>query len=321
LDDRLPESKVEREALATVIGADGQVLLTAINAPDAPGWLREIPAVSTLRRVWIQNYTWNLDGTLRWRTSEELPPSGQLISSPYDLDARYSQKRTTSWIGYKVHVTESCDADLPHLITNVETTMATTADDAVTPTIHASLAQRDLLPAVHLVDTGFVDAELIVESDRQYAVDLLGPVRGDYKWQARAGQGFAARDFTINWTTEQATCPAGRTSLSWTPAIDKRTNAVIKIKFSMRDCQPCVHRVHCTKAKRRTITVRPQEQHVALQATRVRQTTPEFKVTYAKRAGVEGTDIPRSPEQRFTPHQVRRAAETPFTTSRNCSGH
>src|SRR5690242_21215711 len=57
--------------------------------------------------------------------------------------------------------------------TNVETTPATTADDAVTPTIHAALAQRDLLPAVHLVDTGFVDAELLVESERRYHLDLL----------------------------------------------------------------------------------------------------------------------------------------------------
>ena len=61
-----------------------------------------------------------------------------------------------------MHLTESCDADLPHLITNVETTPATTADDAVTPVIHTALQQRDLLPSVHLADTGFIDAELLV---------------------------------------------------------------------------------------------------------------------------------------------------------------
>ncbi len=188
-----------------------------------------------------------------------------------------------------MHLTESCDDDAPHLITNVETTAATTADDAVTPTIHAALAERDLLPSIHLADTGFIDAELLVESDRQYAIDLLGPVRGDYHRQAREGQGFAAQDFSIDWQTEQATCPGGRQSLSWTPAIDKRTNRVIKIKFSMRDCKPCPHRAQCTTAKRRTITIRPQDQYAALQAARVRQTTPEFKPTYAKRAGVEGT--------------------------------
>ena len=34
LDGRLPESTAERDALATVIGADGQALLTALAAPD-----------------------------------------------------------------------------------------------------------------------------------------------------------------------------------------------------------------------------------------------------------------------------------------------
>jgi transposase len=52
-DYRLPESKEERVAFATIIGADGRVLLQAIDAADAPDWLRTIPAVVTLRHVWI----------------------------------------------------------------------------------------------------------------------------------------------------------------------------------------------------------------------------------------------------------------------------
>jgi len=287
LDSRLPESTAEREALATVIGADGQFLLTALAAPDAPQWLGQVPAVQILRQVWLQNYTWTRHGSLRWRTNEELPPAAQFISSPFDPEAHYSKKRTTSWVGYKVHLSESCDDDRPHLITNVETTAATTADDAVTPTIHTALAQRDLLPSVHLVDSGFIDTELLVESDRQYGIDLLGPMRGDYRWQARAGQGFAAQDFHIDWEQQRATCPAGCTSQSWTPARWRRAKVVIK--FSMRDCQPCVHRRQCTTAKRRSISVHPQVQHQALQAARVRELTADFKVAYAKRAGVEGT--------------------------------
>ena len=57
----------------------------------------------------------------------------------------------------------------------------------------------------------------------------------------------------------------------------------------MRDCQSCAHRAHCTDAKRRTITVRPQEQHQALQTARARQTTTTFHKAYAQRAGIEGT--------------------------------
>ncbi len=289
LDSRLPESKIAREELATSIGADGHALLTAIFAADTPRWVRTIPAVQTLRQAWVQNYTWTIQGTLRWRTNEELPPAHHFMSSPYDLGAHYSQKRTTSWIGYKVHLSESCDVDLPHLITNVETTSATTSDDAVTPVIHAALERRNLLPTIHLVDTGFIDAELMVESERQYAIDLYGPARGDYRRQAREGKGFAAHDFMIDWTSQTATCPTGKTSASWTPAIDKRTNAVIKVKFAMRDCKQCVSREHCTTTPRRTVTIRPKEQYLALQKRRVQQGTLEFKQTYAKRAGIEGT--------------------------------
>jgi transposase len=57
----------------------------------------------------------------------------------------------------------------------VETTPATTADGEVTPKGHQALQQRDLLPAVHIVDTGFLDAELLVASREDYGVDLLVP--------------------------------------------------------------------------------------------------------------------------------------------------
>lgn len=114
-------------------------------------------------------------------------------------------------------------------------------------------------------------------------------MRGDYHRQAKEGKGFAAADFLINWDAQQVTCPAEQTSISWTPAVDNRGNPVIKITFSMKDCQACMHHKACTDGKRRSMPVRPQEQHEALQARRQRQQTPEFKQAYAKRAGVEGT--------------------------------
>jgi hypothetical protein len=58
------------------------------------------------------------------------------------------------WVGYKVHQTETCDEEMPHLIVNVETTPATTPDDNMIEEVHESLDQRDLLPGEHLVDTG-----------------------------------------------------------------------------------------------------------------------------------------------------------------------
>jgi transposase len=291
-DDRLPASKAARESLALTIGADGYALLAMINAASAPPWLREVPAVQTLRQVWIQQYQ-RVAGTVQWRVADNIPPATIFISSPYDRDAHYAKKRTTQWVGYKVHLTETCADDLPHLITDVETTPGPTADGEMTPVIHAALAERALLPAIHLVDTGFLDAALLVSSRADYQVDLVGPTRSDYHWQAREGTGFAVAQFQVDWEQQHATCPAGHTSISWTPAVDKRTNQVIKIKFSSRDCRPCPHRSQCTRSQvkrpRRTITVRADAEFHALQAARQREGTAAFAAAYAKRAGIEGT--------------------------------
>ena len=60
-----------------------------------------------------------LAGDLRWRTAtERIPPSARMISSPHDLEARYAKQDTTSWMGDKVHFTESYEADTLHLMTH-----------------------------------------------------------------------------------------------------------------------------------------------------------------------------------------------------------
>ena len=190
-------------------------------------------------------------------------------------------------------LTETCEDDLPHLITHVATTAGPVADGEVTPAVHRDLRAADLLPATHLVDTGFLDAELIATSKRDYGVDLLGPTRPDVKWQAKEGTGFDAQRFAIDWERERATCPAGKTSISWTPAVDERTNQVIKIKFSTTDCRACASRHLCMRSTkkypRRAITIRPKEQYEALKERREFAQTPAYAAAYAKRAGIEGT--------------------------------
>jgi transposase len=289
---RLPQSQEERQAVAELIGRDGSHLLADIDEASAPPFLREIPAVQILRRIWIQNYVW-VEGQLHWRDNDNLPPGNQFINSPYDQEARYGKKRETRWTGYKVHLTETCEKESPHLITHVATTAATTTDEAMTETIHADLEQLDLTPGQHLLDSGYITAPILVSSQHQYGIEVLGPARGDVKWQANTEQGIDVSQFRIDWNRQQATCPQGRTSISWTPAIDHRKNEVIKIKFSSKDCGVCPQLAHCTRSekkyKRRTLTVRPQAQHEALQAARRRQQTRAFTRQYALREGIEAT--------------------------------
>jgi transposase len=77
--------------------------------------------------------------------------------------------------GYKVHLTETCDPGQPDLITQVITTVATTPDGVMGPIVQHDLAQRDLLPGTHLLDRGYVDADLLVTAQTQHQIDVVGP--------------------------------------------------------------------------------------------------------------------------------------------------
>jgi len=134
---RLPKTEAARQWLAGTIGADGFALLQAVYAPDTPPEVRTEPAVEVLRRIWVRHYD-GPDEPPRWRQDGAVPPAPRLIHSPDDLEARYRLKRGMAWIGYKVHVTGTCDDDTPPVITHVETTPETTPDDKMLDPIHAN---------------------------------------------------------------------------------------------------------------------------------------------------------------------------------------
>lgn len=114
-------------------------------------------ASAALRRVWMQQYI-VIEGQIQLRSAQDLPPAGARIDSPYDPEASYGNKRSATWTGYKVHITETCgrDPDEVHLITNVETTQAHITDVDLTAPIHKRLATKELLPDEHLLDAGYL---------------------------------------------------------------------------------------------------------------------------------------------------------------------
>jgi transposase len=231
-DFRLPHGKQKRLTYAHQIGHDGFLLMERIEADEQAALLWQLPSVDILRRVWIQQFR-ILDEKVISSTENqgELPPSAQMISSPYDLEARLSRKHANTWVGYKVHLSETCQEKQPHLITQVATTVSTDADLDALAQIHRGLADKGLLPKQHLVDTGYISADTMVESQQNYQVDLVGPARKDSKWQARAGEGFAAADFKIDWSAQQATCPQGHKSQSWINTKEKGRLNALKTEF------------------------------------------------------------------------------------------
>ena len=287
---RLPDKQAERDALQLQIGQDGSALLTAIYSETAPPWLRELPAVDVMLRVWRQQYYLEM-GQLQWRTDKNLPPFKLLIVSPDDIEARNRTKRETNWSGYAVHLTETCQPDTLNLITNVVTTPATTADVEVTPTVHQDLTEKDLLPEEHFVDTAYVSVDNLLQAQQIHHLDLIGPVAGGASWQAKRGQGFDVSCFAVDWASHTVTCPQGKTSQTWHPRREKYGHEYIEFRFSPADCRACCQRSECTKSKRgvRVICLRPQAEYEMLQTARDRQQTEEFKTKYKKRAGIEGT--------------------------------
>jgi transposase len=165
------------------------------------------------------------------------------------------------------------------------------ADVDQTASNHAALAAEGLLPGDYLLDAGFVDVELLVGSQFEHGVRLVGPMRPDVSWQVQANQGFDSAHFEIDWEAERVTCPEGQTSVLWKPGRNRWGNEAIHAEFARRECQACPSRPRCTRAmtEGREMTLRPRELHVALQAARGEQETAEWKAEYAVRAGVEGT--------------------------------
>jgi hypothetical protein len=151
--------------------------------------------VDVLRRVLLQNCTRVIHAggreviTRREKApaGDGLPPGRTRIASPYDTGARRGAKRDTFWLGYKLHVTETCDdvppcgcglpgdpagarsgrapdcpaPALPNIITHVATTDATVTDNAMTGPIDDALAAKYLAPRV--VSAALTDSSAFID--------------------------------------------------------------------------------------------------------------------------------------------------------------
>ena len=298
---RLPDGQAARDELAVRYGRDGYWLLGQVHGPGAPGWLRELPAVQVLRRIWIQQYYRDGEKVIRREDhlSTGLPPGRDRLASPYDLDARYAEKHGTGWTGYKDHLTETVSdpadddpvtgrAAVPNLVTDVGTTHAAVPDVVMTEPVLDRLQDAGLLPGELAADSGYMSADLLI-SARQRGVTLIGPLLADTSPQARSG-GYTQDAFAIDWDREQVTCPQGTASRRWTPARQRDGSAAVVVQFPRAACGACPVRDKCTSSRRngRQLYLRPRETFQAIADARAAQSTQQWKERYKSRAGVEG---------------------------------
>ena len=301
-DVRLPRDKADREAYAQIVGEDGFSFLEAVEGAEAPKEVRELPILESLRQTWQRHYERIGEGALtaeggakrcvRFKANRELPPAAESIESPYDADARYRHKRDTSWTGYMVHVSETCEPTAPHLLTHVHTTPASVHEAQCTIPIQQVLLDKELPPREHFVDAAYISADLLVQSRDEQAITLRGPTRPSQGWQMQVAGAYTFEQFTVDWEQQQARCPQGKASVSWAERVGPAGHPFIQVRFSTQDCGTCAQRALCTHAKppqARTLKLHPRPQSEALQAAQAWYASDEGQRQYGRRAGIEGT--------------------------------
>src|SRR4051794_4727599 len=226
-----------------------------------------------------------------WRTSGPRRGPTCAFRPPYDTDARFRAKAGTSWTGYMVHLTESCDEGAPRLVVHTETTPANVHEAMRIEAIHAALAAKGLAPTEHLVDTGYVSAEHLMAARERYGIDLVGPARPGTSWQNRTAGAFGHMDFAVDWERRIVRCPEGRESTGWREYHDDAHGRYIRARFDAADCHTCPSKSRCTRGQGqgRQLTLNAREPYEALAAARARLDSEPGRRLYAQRQGIEGT--------------------------------
>ena len=137
-DLRLPASETARAQAGGAVRPGRLPPAGRGPCPGAPGWLRELPAVQALRRVWVQQYyrvTGEHGEKVIWREASEqgLPPGRAQLVSPYDTDARYRESSAaragpgTRSISARPAARPPDDPARARAVPNLITSVATTA--------------------------------------------------------------------------------------------------------------------------------------------------------------------------------------------------
>ena len=294
-DTRLPKTDTERQAYLHTVGDDGFRLLTWLDAAETPAELTRLPKVEALRTAWRRHYERDAPPVgppyTRVKTPREVAQAPEQLESPYDPDARYRSKHEQHWTGYMVHLSETCDADAVHLITQVHTTPADVHEARCTAAIHQGLAAKGLSPDEHFVDSAYIAADLLVQSARDYGITLFGPPHENVSWQAKHEDAYPLDRFVIDWEARTVRCPEGKQATAWHDYVERDGTPYSKVTFPSADCRACSSRSRCTTTAQgsRRLKLQPRAEYEALHAARERLASEEGQRRYTRRAGVEGT--------------------------------
>jgi len=284
---RLPKSETERECWAKQVGADGFHLMELLQDASTPSQLGELPQVQTLQTVWQQCYQRDAQGQVKWRDGPR-PAAKERMISPYETDARVGCKGNMTGLGYRTHLSETCEANLPEVVVQVQTTVAPINDvDQLLP-IQQDLLKQGLRPHEQLVDGGYLESEQMLTSAK-LGIQVHGPALSDQSWQARAKGGYTLKEFEVDWQQERVRCPQGQASQSWQVARGGKQAGSITVLFARETCENCPVRGQCTRSLKhgRQLSLPPPERAKLLAQNRAQASDPAYQRHYGLRSGVE----------------------------------
>jgi transposase len=137
------------------------------------------------------------------------------------------------------------------------------------------LSERRLLPREPLVDTAYIDAELLLSSAQEYGITLVGPPRPKAGWQTKVAGAYSNEQFTVDWQRQQVRCPQGKWSLPWRAPRQPGRDPWFPARFRRQDGTACPTRSLCTRSpnQARFLKLLLRTQHEALQAARATHAT------------------------------------------------
>ena len=218
----------KKESLQKIVEKALLLLKESSNIPDVE-YEREI-----LTRI-LEDYIEVHSGEIKERKKKG---KGRIVS-PTDPDVRLGAKSNTKiWAGYKVHnmMTQN------RFITSIITTPADVTDDKVLVPLYD---QQEDKPQTVTGDGLFGTGENRV-AFKERECELVAIVRSQ---ENRTGK-YPKSKFV--WDGETVTCPAGKTTSTYT---DNKRAKSYTFRFSKEDCENCPLKSQCTTGTYRSVSV------------------------------------------------------------------
>ncbi len=180
----------------------------------------------------------------------EKPKGDEIISTPYNTDARYVKKGKQKVCGQKAFVSESCEeTNKTQFITDVEATPATTADVTELPNIHDRLEESDMKPGEQYVDAGFANGQTILDSQANEIL-LEGPSSGrsqSFETYNAEDRPLDVADFKVEIDEEKKTLTVISCPKKQEPTDQARSSKTgnMLVHFVVATCSACELKERC----------------------------------------------------------------------------